>query len=115
MLSVVLRSSFVSISSSPAGISWHSIQDFGSWTQTDTAGRTRSARAQLAQPLTPVTSPLLDSQDAHVRPERSVQRDGAQTHRAVYKWDCREACIEVTRAAQHCVEVTVRAQKALED
>ena len=71
--------------------------------------------AQVTQPLTPVTSPLLDSQDAHVLPERSVQRDGAQTHSAVYKWDCREACIEVTRAAQHCVEVTVRDQKALED
>ena len=41
--------------------------------------RTGPLAAQVTQPLTPVTSPLLDSQDAHVLPERSVQRDGAQT------------------------------------
>ena len=44
--------------------------------------------AQFRQPL---TLPLLDSQDAHVLPERSVQRDGAQTRCTVPQVGLREA------------------------
>ena len=47
--------------------------------------------AQVTQPLTPVTSPLLDSQEVHVLPERSVQRDGAQTRCTVPQVGLREA------------------------
>ena len=65
----------------------------------------------MTQPLTPVTSPLLDSQDAHVLPERSVQRDGAQTRCTVSQVGLREAGVH--RVAPHYMEVTVRDQMAL--
>ena len=47
--------------------------------------------AQVTQPLTPLTLPLSASQDAHVLPERSVQRDGAQTRCTVPQVGLREA------------------------
>ena len=50
------------------------------------------------------------------REECPVARTGPR-HRLMapcHKWDCREACLEFTRAAQHYMEVTVRDQTALE-
>ena len=47
--------------------------------------------AQFRQPLTPLTLPLSASQDAHVLPERSVQRPEAQTRCTVPQVGLREA------------------------
>ena len=60
--------------------------------------------AQLAQPLTPLTLPLSASQDPHVLPERSVQRDGAQTRCTVPQVGLREAGGSQSGTAR-CVEV----------